>query len=168
MPPDTSVVILSYMESEPEYRWHCDDTSRVAGALCSIPLFSRCRTDEVNLASRLLRSRIVPPAYQFKATELAVHSYIVVGGLALCTVNDRPPILIAHGDLFGLLRFAIDDSAIAATTAVTTMRVLVADEAASAQLLRIDGVARALVHGEAGRRRARFEGGSSASPWRPT
>ncbi len=40
--------------------------------------------------------------------------------------------------------------------ALTSLELLVADEEASARLLRLDGVAHALVHGVAARRRARL------------
>jgi CRP-like cAMP-binding protein len=130
----------------------------VAAALWSIPLFNACGPTQIAAASRLLRPHTAAAGTELAASELATHSFLLVRGHALADDEDGGIVSLLPGDLFGLLRFTVSEQQTSAVIALTELRVLVADVDASARLLCLDGVAHALVHGAAWRRRARVNG----------
>jgi CRP-like cAMP-binding protein len=147
MPPAAPGVNLDTMAAQPA----------IASALRTIPLFNHCDAHEIERAATLLQSRTVPPGTRITSTDLTTNTYLVVTGEARAERDDAEPLRLAHGDLFGLLRFAVDEVGLQTATTLTTTHLLVADEAASTQLLRIEGIAQTLVHRHVDRRRAQIE-----------
>jgi hypothetical protein len=140
--------------SEPASDERSDGPAAVAAVLWSVPLFNACGPTEIDAASRLLHLRTEVAGARLGAAELATHSFLVVGGQALATDDSGTTTRLGPGDLFGLLRFAVAERQTAAVVALTTLRLLVADEDATVRMLSLDGIAGAVVHGAATRRRA--------------
>ena len=127
-------------------------SAAIAAVLWSIPLFNACGPSEIAVASRLLQPRTDPAGTEFDPSELAASSFLIVRGHAMANDNGVTTRL-SQSDLFGLLRFAVGGNQTATVIALTELRLLVADVDAWARLLRLEGVAHALVQGAAATRR---------------
>lgn len=165
MPAGVSMAIMRAMR--PEHRDpHPDETAAaVAATLRGIPLFNGCEPSEITTASRLLRERVDVAGTRFEPADVASHSFFVTRGQLITADDAGASFRLSFGDLFGLLGFPFDPRT-TAIVALTTVRTLVADEEASARLLSLDGIARALVYGTARRRRAQLRpAAAEAAPW---
>ncbi len=115
--------------------------------LRSIPLFASCSTKElVQVDSLVAEDRASSGEVLIRQGSPGRESFIIIEGEAIVTVGARLIARLGPGDFFGEMALLGRQNLRTATvTAITPMRLLVADPRQFSTLLQIEGVARSML-----------------------